>query len=74
MPWFISIKPWIWFCLTKSVQKNVKALCMRGMYPGLLRFPDGHFLCVGAGAGVSMGGKRVTVDDGSTDRVYERYL
>jgi hypothetical protein len=42
------------FCLTKSAQKKVKAL------GGCLQFPD--CLRVGAGAGVSVGGKRVTVD------------
>ena len=41
----------------------MKALGGRGMYPWLLRFPDRHLLRVGAGAGVSVGGKRMMVDD-----------
>ena len=60
-PWFISIEPRTCFRLTKSTQKNIKALGERGMYPWFLRFPDRHRLCVGAGAGVSAGEKRMTV-------------
>jgi hypothetical protein len=33
------------------------------MYPGFLRFPDGHRLRVGVGASFSANGKRVAVDD-----------
>ena len=41
----------------------MKALGGRGMYPSLFRLPGGHPLRVGAGAGVSAGGKRVAVGD-----------
>jgi hypothetical protein len=63
LPWLVSIDPGTCFCLTKSARKSMNALGGRGMYPWLRRFPGGHRLRVGPGAGVIEGGKRAAVGE-----------
>lgn len=47
----------------------MKVLGGRGIYPWLLRLSCGHRLRAGAGAGVSVDGKRVVDDDEAVGRV-----
>ena len=65
-PWFVSIEPGTCFWRTKFARKSMNALGGRGMYPCERRLPGGCRRRVGGGAGVSAGGKRASLGDGTS--------